>query len=76
MSMWRLGFRIWSAGQYLKYGGGGLLLLAVIWVGTGFSALFWITALVVGSVLYGARSALTGVADREGDRKRSAGRSR
>ncbi|UVS78373.1 hypothetical protein [Actinokineospora sp. UTMC 2448] len=74
--MWRIGFRLWSAGRYLKYGGGGLLLLALVWMGTGFSALFWIVALVVGAVLYGARSALTGVAAREGDRARLPGRPR
>ena len=74
--MWRIGFRLWSAGQYAKVGGGGLVLLALIWLGTGFSALFWIVGLVVGAVLYGTRSTLLGVAEREGDRARLSGRSR
>lgn len=74
--MWRIGFRLWSAGQYAKYGGGGLALLGLIWLGTGFSALFWIAALAVGGFLYGTRSTLLGIAAREGDRERLSGRSR
>lgn len=63
--MWRIGFRIWSAGQYAKRGAVGLLLLVLIWHGTGFSALFWIVAIITAAVLYGARSALSDLARRE-----------
>jgi hypothetical protein len=72
ITLWRIGFRLWSAGQYAKVGGGGLLLLALIWLATGFSALFWIAALIVGAVLYGTRSTLLGVAAREGEKARLA----
>lgn len=42
--MWRLGFYVWRAWLYAKYGVPAALVLCLIYLGQGWSALFWIVA--------------------------------
>lgn len=63
--MWRIGFRFWSAWQYARLGGGGALVLGLVWLAQGFSALFWLVALAAVAVVAGARAVLIDLDRRE-----------
>ncbi|EOD70344.1 hypothetical protein [Amycolatopsis vancoresmycina] len=48
--MWRLGFFMWRAWLYIKYGVPAGLVLWLIYLAQGWSVLFWIVAAVIGCV--------------------------
>ncbi len=63
--MWRLGFFVWRAWIYAKYGVPAALTLWLIYLAQGWSPLFWIAAVVLGCVGLGLVLGITEFRNRE-----------
>ncbi|WIY00064.1 hypothetical protein QRX60_39355 [Amycolatopsis mongoliensis] len=63
--MWRIGFYVWRAWIYAKYGVPAALVLYLIHHVQGWSALFWIVTAVFGCVGLGLVLGVTEFRNRE-----------
>nr|WP_042184401.1 hypothetical protein [Kibdelosporangium sp. MJ126-NF4]CEL16273.1 hypothetical protein [Kibdelosporangium sp. MJ126-NF4]CTQ94197.1 hypothetical protein [Kibdelosporangium sp. MJ126-NF4] len=53
--MWRIGFRLWTAWQYVRLAVPGGALTVLVYLGQGASVLFWLLLVGTGAMLLGAR---------------------
>lgn len=63
--MWRIGFYVWRAWLWLKLGAPALLVLILIYMAQGPSALFWSTLVVFGCIGLGVGIAVADFRNRE-----------
>ncbi|MBE8518126.1 hypothetical protein ILP97_11515 [Amycolatopsis sp. H6(2020)] len=63
--MWILGFVVWRAWLFAKYGVPAALVLWLIYLAQGASVLFWIVAALIGCVGLGMALAVSEFRDRE-----------
>lgn len=66
MSLWTLGFRLWSTLKTARLAAPGIVAGGLVLFAQGPTTLFWIITVVTGAVWFGARSVMTDLARREG----------
>ncbi|MEU4675169.1 hypothetical protein AB0F91_46345 [Amycolatopsis sp. NPDC023774] len=63
--MWRIGFYVWRTWLWVKLAAPALLVLFLIYLAQGASALFWSALVVFGCIALGVGIALTAFRNQE-----------